>query len=63
MDMRPKSWLDKLLNAAVILAVSAWLIRWTVAALAPLVPGFVVLGLAVIAIWIAAALVKRRRYW
>lgn len=63
MEMRPKSWLDKLLSAAVVLALSAWLIRWTVVTLRPLLPLFIILGLGIAAIWIIAASIRRRRYW
>ena len=63
MDMSPKSWLDKLLGAAVILAVSAWLIRWSVDVLTPLMPLFIGIGLLAGGLWVSAAVIRRRRYW
>lgn len=62
MDTSPRSWLDKLLGMAIVLAVSAWLIRWAVAVLTPMVPLFIILGLVAGGVWVGTGIVKRRRY-
>lgn len=61
--MNPRSWLDKLLGVAIVLAVSTWLIAWAVAAVQPLIPFLVITGLAAGGVYAGAVVIKRRRYW
>jgi CHASE2 domain-containing sensor protein len=62
MDTHPRSWLERLLGAAIILAISAWLLRWAWEAVRPLVP--VIIGaVAVAAIVTAIQYFRRNRYW
>jgi len=46
-----------------MLAVSVWLITWSVNAIRPLIPFLGVVAMAAGAIWLGALIVKRRRYW
>ena len=62
-DTSPRSWLDRLLGAAIVLAVSVWLISWAVATLQPLIPFLVIVGFVVGGTYVSAVVVKRRRYW
>lgn len=62
-DTSPRSWLNRLLVAAIILAVSVWLISWAVAALQPLLPFLAIAGFVVGGIYVSAVVIKRRRYW
>lgn len=58
-----KSWLHQLLSAAVILAVSAWLIAWAVALLRPLLPVGIFLVVVVGLDVVVRGLIQRRRGW
>jgi len=63
MNRHPASWLHQLLGAAIMLAVSVWLINWTVNTIRPLIPFLMVVAIVAGALWFAARIVKRRRYW
>ena len=62
MERYPKSWLDRLLGAALMLAVAAWLLRWAWQVLQSLLP--VGLGLVVLSAFVCCLIRWRRnRYW
>jgi len=46
-----------------MLALSVWLITWSVNAIRPLIPFLLVVAVVAGALWFAALIVKRRRYW
>jgi len=60
---QPTSWLHQLFGAAIMLAISAWLISWAVALLRPLLPVGIFLVVSVglgVVVW---GIIQRRRYW
>ncbi len=60
---QPTSWLHQLLGAAIILAVSAWLISWAVTLLTPLLPVGIILAVLIGLGLAVRGAIRRRRYW
>jgi len=61
---QPTSWLHQLLGAAIMLAVSAWLVSWAVNLLVPVLPGLVaVLVLLATVVGGVRLVLARRREW
>ena len=62
MSNEPRSMINKLLGFSLLLAVSTWLIAWSVATLRELLPAFIVIGGVVLAGVVLRWIIEYRRF-
>lgn len=62
MNTDPRSWLHSLLGAAIMLVITALLLRWAWDVVRPAVP-FVIGGLVATVIFLVILRHRRNRYW